>query len=134
MEKHGQVEQDRFRVFLYGITYGPAGGYVAIGTDGTNSIYLTSPDGETWTGGTGPIQGYLNGITYDAAGGYVAVGSISDGSSLYLTSPDGETWTGGTGPVQGSLRGVAYDSTGGYVASINSNSNITTSRIICNSF
>jgi hypothetical protein len=79
---------------------------------------LTSPDGETWTGGTGPIQGTLVGITYDAAGGYVAVGLDHNDppNTLYLTSPDGETWTGGTGPIQGELHGIAYGPTGGYVA------------------
>ncbi len=99
--------------FLLAITSGPTGGYVAVGYDINNdTIYATSPDGETWAAGTGPIQGNLYGITYDAAGGYVAVGA----DTLYLTSPDGVSWTGGTGPIYGDLYGIAYGPIGGYVA------------------
>jgi hypothetical protein len=79
---------------------------------------LSSTDGETWTGGTGPIPGTLYGITYGSTGGYLAVGedNSNPANTLYLSSPDGETWTGGTGPIQGALRAITYDAAGGYVA------------------
>jgi len=90
MAYHGPIQGQ-----LHGITYNATGGYVAVGYDYSiprqNSIYLTSPDGVSWTGGTGPIQGGLSGITYDATGGYVAVGTILDTaefSTIYLKSTD----------------------------------------------
>jgi hypothetical protein len=107
---------------LSGITYNLAGGYVAVGynnEDPQNSIYLTSSNGQSWTGGTGPIPGFLYGIAYGPTGGYVAVGTaVLNGhdDTLYLSSPDGITWTGGTGPISGFLNGIAYDVAGGYVA------------------
>jgi hypothetical protein len=104
--------------YLQAITYNSVGGYVAVGYDNipANTIYLTSPDGVTWIGGTGPIQGQLYGVTYGSAGGYVAVGN-NDDSSIYLRSPDGVTWTGGIGSIpQSQLYGITYDSAGGYVA------------------
>ena len=79
---------------------------------------MTSPDGVSWTGGTGPITGGLTAVTYASAGGYVAVGARSQNGNitLYLTSPDGVSWTGGTGPIPGILKGITYDAAGGYVA------------------
>ncbi|NBO55892.1 MAG: hypothetical protein EBU84_15200 [Actinobacteria bacterium] len=59
---------------------------------------MTSADGQSWTGGTGPTTGGLFALTYDSVGVYVAVGTtIENGgySTLYLTSPDGQSWTGG---------------------------------------
>ena len=71
-----------FLARLQKIAYGPTGGYVAIGYDDNyppNTIYLRSPDGETWTGGTGPIQGQLYGVVFDSEDQvYVAVGADSD--------------------------------------------------------
>ena len=102
----------------YGITYNSMAGYVAVGITNGNSLYLSSPDGLTWTGGTGPIQGSLRGIAYGPTGGYVAVGDDDGaaGNFLYLSSPDGVTWTGGAGPIQGELRAIVNGPTGGYVA------------------
>ena len=78
---------------------------------------MSSPDGVSWTGGTGPIQGLLKAVTYGDAGGYVAVGNDTTGSNyLYLSSPDGISWTGGTGPNEGSIGAVTHGSAGGYVA------------------
>jgi hypothetical protein len=82
-----------------------------------NSIYLSSPDGVSWTGDTGAIQGILYGITYASAGGYVAVGRSYDGDVLYLRSLDGVTWTGGIASIPGGyLYGITYDVAGGYIA------------------
>jgi hypothetical protein len=106
---------------LYGITYRPTGGYVAVGyyedtaTFQENTLYISSTNGVSWTAGTGPIQGRLTGITYGPPGGYVAVGYYGL-DSLYLSSSNGQSWTGGIGPIQGALRGIAYGPTGGYVA------------------
>ena len=59
---------------------------------------MSSPDGETWTGGTGPIQGALQGIAYGPTGGYVAVGVDNSNPAnnivIYQTSLDGVSWTG----------------------------------------
>jgi hypothetical protein len=104
---------------MRGITYDSVGGYVALRTTSFEppfeSFILSSSNGQSWIGVTGPIGGNISGITYGSAGGYVAVGG--DGSNtLYLTSSNGVSWTGGTGPIQGLLSAVAYGSTGGYVA------------------
>jgi hypothetical protein len=103
---------------LFGITYGPTGGYMAVGNDGSDTLYLSSSDGVSWTPGTGPIQGILRGVAYGPTGGYVAVGydNNTPANSIYLSSPNGVSWTGGTGPIEGELYGIAYGPTGGYVA------------------
>jgi len=100
---------------LLAVTYASAGGTIAVGFSGNDSLYLLHPTADTWTSGTGPIQGVLQGITYGSAGGYVAVGE-SGANMIYLTSSNGESWTGGTGPIPGYLTGITYGSTGGYVA------------------
>ena len=100
---------------LLAVTYDSAGGTIAVGFSGNDSLYLLHPTADTWTSGTGPIPGILSGITYGSAGGYVAVGSYG-ADTIYLRSSNGESWTGGTGPIQGQLNGITYGSTGGYVA------------------
>ena len=104
--------------FLNAITNGPTGGYVAVGSAGSDTLYLVTEDGVSWTSGIGPIQGILYGIAYGPTGGYVAVGYDNNNppNSLFLTSHDALSWTGGTGPIQGTLYGIAYGPTGGYVA------------------
>lgn len=93
---------------------------MAVGYDNIgNSLIFSSSDGQSWTGTTGPIGGFLYGIAYSSNVGYVAVGTCtlnSQDDTLYLTSSDGVSWTGNTGPIVGFLRGVTYGPTGGYVA------------------
>ena len=100
---------------LNAITYDVAGGFVAVGISGPDTIYLSSPDGVSWTGGTG-VEGVLSGIAYGPTGGYVAVGNDYLGNSLIFSSSNGQSWTGTTGPIGGFLYGIAYGPTGGYVA------------------
>jgi hypothetical protein len=78
---------------INGIAYGPTGGYVAVGNNNLgNTLYISSPDGISWTSGTGPIFGSLRGIAYGPTHGYVAVGYEAT-NSIYLSSPDGVSWT-----------------------------------------
>jgi hypothetical protein len=85
---------------------------------------MTSSNGDSWTGSTGPIPAFLNSITYDSVGGYVAVGASAlyqigpnyYQDMVYLRSTNGISWTGGTGPLYGNMTAVTYGPTGGYVA------------------
>jgi hypothetical protein len=73
--------------------------YVAAGTDGTDAVIQTSPDGITWTtrsidsaGSWGTAGSFRVGIY--AFGSHVIFGQSVNGKAQYFqTSPDGITWT-----------------------------------------
>jgi len=66
-------------------------------------IYITSPDGITWTARSSGTLKNLNGVAYGNSI-YVAVGY----SGTILTSPDGITWTERDSGISNYLSGVTF--------------------------
>lgn len=72
--------------------------FVAVGTSGTSSTIITSPDGTNWTFRTAPnIIGY-QGICF-GKGLFVIITPDNTTSGKFLTSPDGINWTVRTVPT-----------------------------------
>lgn len=81
-------------VFFYDIAWSPALGlFCAVGTDFSNAVIYTSPDGVTWTqqtAGFDPGTGQLNAVVWDDTAGVFMVGSNNIEAAY---SSDGETWS-----------------------------------------
>ena len=98
--------------FLFqGLAYG-AGLFVAIGLNvvSASRVYVTSPDGITWTSRTFPGSGGKSWLLAGFGGGKFVVAD-SDGN--FFTSTDGITWSSQAGSQQ--YQGIAYGN-GYYVA------------------
>lgn len=85
--------------------------FVCVGNSGGTDNVMTSPDGVTWTLGTGVAGSWLD-VRYDN-GLFVAVGN--SGANRIMTSVDGVTWTARTAPELNTWTSVTYGG-GLYVA------------------
>lgn len=73
------------------IAYNGSNQYVAVGTGGAGGVFLSSTDGQTWTGRYSGVTTSFDKVQY-LNGNYLAMGGT--GSLLNLvTSSDGITWT-----------------------------------------
>jgi len=82
--------------------------FVAVASVGYSAMY--SPDGITWTLGTGAINNRWKSVTF-GGGWFVAVATSGTGNRV-MTSADGITWTSRTSATDSAWWGVAFGNVG----------------------